>query len=236
MCSSCKLIFSSFPSGMEIKYDKSSLSSYNQCVLPIQCSGSSGCPCTCNYATDPGCTCRDLKDTLNVTITKGAVYASYPLIYQQAFNYRPTEVRLNAHAVNFFTLCKSNRIPALEKPHACAISAVVPGIVQRIFGNEKARLAQAIIRTGANFPISSCNDGPLSDNPTCGWATDANGARIPASQGFCCSCTSSALAAATLGSGTDQCAHLALQTTICSPPPCSSKHDTGSKGFIMPVI
>lgn len=55
-------------------------------------SGSSGCPCTCNYATDSTCQCRDLAETLNVTITKSAVYASYPLIYQQAFNYQPYEV------------------------------------------------------------------------------------------------------------------------------------------------
>ena len=59
--------------------------------LPLR-SGSSGCPCTCNYATDSTCQCRDLAETLNVTITKSAVYASYPLIYQQAFNYQPYEV------------------------------------------------------------------------------------------------------------------------------------------------
>lgn len=56
------------------------------------CSGSSGCPCHCNYATDSTCQCRDLAQMLNVTVTKSAVYASYPLIYQQAFNYQPYEV------------------------------------------------------------------------------------------------------------------------------------------------
>ena len=60
------------------------------------CSGSSGCPCHCNYATDSTCQCRDLAQTLNVTITKSAVYASYPLIYQQAFNYQPYEVSIPA--------------------------------------------------------------------------------------------------------------------------------------------
>lgn len=63
---------------------------------------------------------------------------------------------------------------------------------------------QAIIRTGGGNPITSCNDDPLSTAPTCGWATDASGNNVYASQGFCCSCTSSALAAATLTSGTNQ--------------------------------
>ena len=63
------------------------------------CSGSGGCPCTCNYATDSTCQCRDLAQALNVTITKSAVYASYPLIYQQAFNYQPYEVS-NTDAAN----------------------------------------------------------------------------------------------------------------------------------------
>ncbi|CAK0755627.1 hypothetical protein CVIRNUC_002389 [Coccomyxa viridis] len=102
---------------------------------------------------DSTCQCRDLAQALNVTITKSAVYASYPLIYQQAFNYQPYE---------------------------------------------------AIIRTGGGNPITSCNDDPLSTTPTCGWATDASGSNVYASQGFCCSCTSSALAAATLTSGTNQ--------------------------------
>lgn len=29
---------------------------------------------------------------------------------------------------------------------------------------------------------------PHADNPTCGWVRDAQGDRIPASQGFCCQC------------------------------------------------
>lgn len=158
----------------------------------MQYSGSGGCPCTCNYATDPGCTCRNLKDTLNVTITKGAVYSSYPLIYQQAFNYRPTEVQ-HPDTSFFALLCI---LIFLNITSSSRISmAMQTGVL----------LAQAIIRTGANFPISSCDDDPLGNNPTCGWATDATGNRLLASQGFCCSCTASALAAATLGTGTNQC-------------------------------
>ena len=61
-----------------------------QCCLV--CSGSGKCPCPCNYAVDATCQCRNLAEALNVTITKSAVYASYPLIYQQAFNYQPYEV------------------------------------------------------------------------------------------------------------------------------------------------
>lgn len=63
---------------------------------------------------------------------------------------------------------------------------------------------QEIIRTGGSNPITTCDDGPFSSNPTCGWALDANGTEIYASQGFCCSCPSSALVAATFTSGTDQ--------------------------------
>ena len=63
---------------------------------------------------------------------------------------------------------------------------------------------QEIIRTGGSNPITTCNDGPFSSNPTCGWALDANGSEIYASQGFCCSCPSSALVAATFTSGTSQ--------------------------------
>ena len=64
--------------------------------------------------------------------------------------------------------------------------------------------AQAIIRTGGGNPISSCVDDPFSASPTCGWATDAKGNNIYASQGFCCACSSSAIAAATFTSGTNQ--------------------------------
>lgn len=82
---------------------------------------------------------------------------------------------------------------------------------------------QAIIRTGGSNPITTCNDDPFATAPTCGWATDSNGNNIYASQGFCCSCTTSALAAATFTSGTNQrtsslrcCVGLYLWSTVCS--------------------
>ena len=56
---------------------------------------------------------------------------------------------------------------------------------------------QLIIKTGGST-MTACNDQPTAANPTCGWAADQSGARIPASQGFCCSCTSSQLLAATV--------------------------------------
>ena len=56
------------------------------------CSGSGGCPCTCDFATDVGCQCRDLAETINITVTEGPVYGTYPLTYQQAYNWQPTEV------------------------------------------------------------------------------------------------------------------------------------------------
>lgn len=81
--------------------------------------------------------------------------------------------------------------------------------------------AQAVIRTGAKFGSSTCDDGALSASPTCGWATDASGSRVYASQGFCCSCTSSALAAATLGSGTTQRARPPAALSLVAPcVPC----------------
>lgn len=56
------------------------------------CSTNGKCPCTCNYATDPTCTCRDLAQTINVTLAKTPVYAVYPLTYVQSFNSKPYEV------------------------------------------------------------------------------------------------------------------------------------------------
>ena len=60
------------------------------------CSSDGKCPCTCNYASDVGCTCRDLSQTINVTLVKTPVYNTYPLTYVQAFNYAPYEVRAAA--------------------------------------------------------------------------------------------------------------------------------------------
>ncbi len=41
---------------------------------------------------DASCTCRNLAGALNITLSKSAVYASYPLQYVQTFNYKPYEV------------------------------------------------------------------------------------------------------------------------------------------------
>ena len=50
------------------------------------------CPCTCDYVADASCTCRNLAGALNITLSKSAVYASYPLQYVQNFNFKPYEV------------------------------------------------------------------------------------------------------------------------------------------------
>ena len=55
------------------------------------CSADGTCPCTCNYVTDASCTCRDLAQSINVTMTKSPVYATYPLTYVQSFNSKPYE-------------------------------------------------------------------------------------------------------------------------------------------------
>ncbi|KAL4437103.1 hypothetical protein ABPG75_004242 [Micractinium tetrahymenae] len=49
------------------------------------------CPCPCNYATDPTCPCRDLKENITVAATKSAVYARYPLTFYKYMNGRPFE-------------------------------------------------------------------------------------------------------------------------------------------------
>lgn len=64
--------------------------------LGLACVGSSDgrCPCSCNYATDAGCGCRDLQQALSLRLTKSVLAASYPLTYLQSFNYKPTEIIL----------------------------------------------------------------------------------------------------------------------------------------------
>ncbi|GLC48085.1 hypothetical protein PLESTB_000713300 [Pleodorina starrii] len=60
----------------------------------IRCVNSSDgvCPCTCDAATDPSCTCRNLRaPAIQLTLTKSFV-ASYPLKHLQDFNWKPIEV------------------------------------------------------------------------------------------------------------------------------------------------
>eukprot|EP00882_Tetradesmus_deserticola_P031406 GHRQ01035511.1.p1 GENE.GHRQ01035511.1~~GHRQ01035511.1.p1 ORF type:complete len:197 (+),score=37.95 GHRQ01035511.1:158-748(+) len=59
----------------------------------LNCVGSSTgqCPCPCNYASDASCGCRDLSSSLTVSLSKGPLWASYPLTYLQSFNYKPYE-------------------------------------------------------------------------------------------------------------------------------------------------
>ena len=47
--------------------------------------------------------------------------------------------------------------------------------------------------------MTTCDDGPASASPTCGWTQTAAGARVPASQGFCCACSASQLLHASTG-------------------------------------
>lgn len=62
------------------------------CCVP--CSPTDQCPCPCNYATDPTCACRDLRQEVSVAATKSPVYASYPVTFYRYFNGRPYEVRV----------------------------------------------------------------------------------------------------------------------------------------------
>jgi len=57
---------------------------------------------------------------------------------------------------------------------------------------------QELVRTGGST-LTACDDGPASASPTCGFVLDAAGARVPASQGFCCSCSAAQLLRATTG-------------------------------------
>lgn len=60
---------------------------------------------------------------------------------------------------------------------------------------------EAITRTGVGWPSLTCVDGVTSAAPTCGWAVDYTGARVPDSQGFCCACTLDGLVGGTIGGG-----------------------------------
>jgi hypothetical protein len=41
-------------------------------TLELRCIGSPVCPCPCNYISDPGCGCRDLKTVLKIKLTHQA--------------------------------------------------------------------------------------------------------------------------------------------------------------------
>ncbi|KAK9799370.1 hypothetical protein WJX73_004741 [Symbiochloris irregularis] len=78
--------------------------------VPCIQSTDGACPCTCNYATDAVCTCRDLAQSINVTLTKTPVYATYPLTYQQAFNYKPYEAVILTGAGNTVHSCSAGAL------------------------------------------------------------------------------------------------------------------------------
>lgn len=59
---------------------------------PRRCSPTGQCPCPCDPATQPTCGCRNLATKLSVGVTKGPVYATYPLTYLKKFNGNPSEV------------------------------------------------------------------------------------------------------------------------------------------------
>lgn len=117
---------------------------------------------------------------------------------------------------------------ATHAPETCASSLgctherdyPTPGSKERIH-RCGTLCAQLIIKTGGST-MTACNDQPTAANPTCGWAVDQSGARIPASQGFCCSCTSSQLLAATVkgSSAGALCDQLFYQ--VQSPVPLST--------------
>ena len=73
----------------------------------LSCSTDGKCPCTCNYATDAGCTCRDLAQSINVTMTKSPVYATYPLTYVKSFNSKPYEAVIMVGGNNAISSCEA---------------------------------------------------------------------------------------------------------------------------------
>ena len=74
------------------------------------------CPCTCDYVADAACTCRDLAGALNVTLSKSAVYASYPLQSVQTFNYKPYEVSQCANTAKLLcSWCRSLCLKVLRR-------------------------------------------------------------------------------------------------------------------------
>ena len=68
------------------------------------------CPCSCDYAKDRGCTCRDLQGSITVSVTKSPVALLYPLTYTKTVNYYPIE------KVEYTNKCRAG---ALETSPTC---------------------------------------------------------------------------------------------------------------------
>ena len=77
-----------------------------------RCSPDGECPCTCDYASDASCTCRDVASPLNVTLTKTAATATYPLQYVQSFNAKPYEQIIMTGGRNAVSSCVDGALAA----------------------------------------------------------------------------------------------------------------------------
>lgn len=81
-----------------LRFSPSNGSENSTSVCESPRSSTGRCPCSCDYAADAGCTCRDLNATVSVALTKSPVAANYPLTYRQQFNYKPYEVMLRPNS------------------------------------------------------------------------------------------------------------------------------------------
>lgn len=50
-------------------------------MMQLGCSEDGACPCSCDYAVDQGCACRDLVGPVLFTMDKSTVHALYPLTF-----------------------------------------------------------------------------------------------------------------------------------------------------------
>lgn len=163
------------------------------------------CPCPCDYARDPGCTCRDLTSPMRVALTKSRMWASYPLQFLQSFNYKPYEVVLRPS----------------NKQCKVGVGTGVQLLAWRGSGQGKVTVASHSTSCQAHtrhpHPHAAPNPAPLNmqpdpthmqagdfePSPTCGWYW-VRGQQVPDSQGFSCECTSGQVWEDTLGGNNER--------------------------------
>ena len=77
-----------------VAIDGDTLGSTSEMQFDLSCVGSSdgSCPCKCNYAEDPDCSCRDLSSAISIRVSRTPVLAEYPLTYFASYNSKVYEV------------------------------------------------------------------------------------------------------------------------------------------------
>ena len=149
------------------------------------------CPCPCNYAADPGCACRDLRQRISVAASKTPTYASYPLTYRQDFGV-PYEVPslpllmlpavLLGRGLGWLQVLRhAGRPPAsllalAPPPLKRLVCSAPPAPPRPAAPPQRAITVEAPSLLGG----AGCRAGEFDARPTCGWTKDPyTGADIP---------------------------------------------------------